>query len=156
MALGWQVEEGRSRTEANEKGREGAKEEGEGRSEEAKSRGRKKQEWQNRKRKLPKEKTQKNTRRRVNLDSSSESDDALAAVNDVVVAVGTSGRYEWIKSKIVQTQVLFAFDARDSYLFVFVRTVTVMRTMVFHVLFVSLTSLMVCQENSLLGGLWPV
>ena len=49
--------------------------------------------------------------------------------------------------KIVQTQVLFAFKARDSYLFVFVRTVTVMRMMVFHVLFVSLTSLMVCQEK---------
>lgn len=40
-------------------------------------------------------------------------------------------------SKIVQT------DARDSYLLVFVRTVTVMRTMVFYVLFVSQMSLMV-------------
>ena len=58
-------------------------------------------------------------------------------------------------SKIVQTQVLFAFDPRDSYLFVFVRTVTVMRTMVFHVLFVSLTSLMVCLEKKLYSG-WIV
>ena len=82
----------RSWTEAKEKRREGAKEEGEGRSEKAKSQGRKKHEWQNRKRKLSKEKTQRNICRRVNLDSSSESDDTLAAVIDVR---SCSCRYFW-------------------------------------------------------------
>ena len=50
-------------------------------------------------------------------------------------------------SKIVQTQVLFALDARDSYLLIFVRTVTVMRTIVFYVLFVSQMNLMVWQQK---------
>ena len=110
----------------------------------AEEQARKKQERQNRKQKLSKEKTQRNTRRRVNLDSCSESDDILAAVNDVVVALD---HQIWMGSKIVQTQVLFALDARDSYLLVFVRTVTMMRTTVFYVLFVSQTSLMVCLEK---------
>ena len=56
-------------------------------------------------------------------------------------------------SKIIQTQVLFALDARDSYLLVLVRTVTVMRMMVFYVLFVSQTSLMVCQQKLSSGSI---
>ena len=49
----------------------------------------KKQERQNHKRKLSKEKTQRNKRRRVHFDSSSESEDT-AAVNSVI-AVSSSG-----------------------------------------------------------------
>ena len=57
-------------------------------------------------------------------------------------------------SKIIQTQVLFALDTRDSYLLVLVRTVTVMRIMmVFYVLFVSQTSLMVCQQKLSSGSI---
>ena len=58
----------------------------------------------------------------VNLNSSSESDNLLAAVNDVVEAASTSRPSDM---NGVQTQVLFALDARDSYLLIFVKEILV-------------------------------
>ena len=90
----------------------------------AKEQVRKKQERQNRKWKLSKEKTQRDTCHRVHFDSSSENENT-AAVNSVI-AVSSFGPSDKDGVQNSPDSKNFALNARDSYLLLFVRTVTVM------------------------------